>query len=70
MRKAFVWVKRGYADAREKEVYKRSPGPEPPDVPDKYLPNDWKKYFEGFKAGVQDNIRSILNKRGAKNENY
>lgn len=42
---------------------------EPPAMPNECLPDNWKKYFEGFKAGVQDNVRNILFERGVKSEN-
>ncbi len=52
------WIFRGYADAREREIYKRSPQPDPPELPDNMLPEEWRLYFDGFYSGVQDNVRN------------
>ena len=56
------WLKRGYADARDTRtegrtaVYKRAPDTNPPPVPDFALPEEWQAYFEGWHAGIQDNV--------------
>lgn len=55
----------GFADARSSKVYQRGPdgpGVEPPPVPDDYLSDEWKAYLEGWRSGVQDNVRDILKK--------
>jgi len=62
----------GYADARDTmtegkaALYKRAPAPTPPEVPDEMLPVGWRNYFEGWNAGVQDNVAGILRKVKAK----
>lgn len=56
---------RGYADARDGTPYNRSPEPDMPQVPREMLSQDWKDYWAGWKAGINDNCRDIL-KRGAR----
>lgn len=41
------WIYAGYADARERAVYKRSPTSYPPELPDTYFPKEWRLYFDG-----------------------
>lgn len=54
------WVLCGYKDAQEKEPYKRSPSPNPPELPNEYLPEEWQAYFEGWNAGVKDGAARIM----------
>lgn len=57
LRQKADWIYRGYADAMERTIYKRSPGPDPPELPMEQMPDDWGCYFDGFYAGVNDNLR-------------
>jgi len=54
------WLLCGYKDAQEGKPYQRSPEPDPPELPDAYLPTSWQAYFRGWKAGIMDNVASIL----------
>ena len=54
------WLCCGYADAQEHTIYKRAPGPEPPELPLEYLSDDWQAYFEGIQAACNDTMATAL----------
>ncbi len=54
------WDLRGYADARDRSYLKRAPGPEMPEVPDADLPDPWAHYLAGFRGGVRDVAREVI----------
>ena len=59
-------IMRGYADARDTltegsaALYKRAPSQAPPKLPNELLPRVWYNYFEGWAAGINDNVAGIL----------
>jgi len=54
------WYLCGFKDALEQTPYERSPSPEPPDLPNEYLPSEWKAYFKGWDDGIIEGTARIL----------
>jgi len=61
-------IVRGYADAREsveigrEALYKRAPGPEPPELPRENMSEEWQLYLEGWDSGIADNVQDAIGK--------
>lgn len=53
------WVLAGTADAQDRTVYRRSPSPEPPKIPDSELSPEWRAYFDGWRGYFSDRVRDL-----------
>ena len=61
------WSMRGYADAQERDPYKRAPAHSRgeyggPNMPDEVMPGDWARYMDGWNAGIRDKAANTMRK--------
>jgi len=54
LRDLFTWMVRGYKDAQEHTLFKRSPPGDCPEVSDDELPEEWRAYFDGIRSCAFD----------------